>query len=115
MLSRYAALTFVAVLTAALGIRVAVIENDLLLFTGLYACLGSESEFELSFTSVSADLRELLERAHGFSAAEISESCRLATINVLRDAHFEVSDLSVTIHHIRDAIDTIRKGKERIA
>lgn len=116
MFSRCAAFSFVAVLTAALRIRVAVIESDLLRFTGLRACPGSESDFELSFISLSeADLRELVERAHGLSGAEISESCRLATLNALRDAHFEESDLAVRIHHIRDAIDTIRKAKERIA
>lgn len=116
MFSTCAAFTFGAVLTAAVGIRVAVIESDLLRVTGPRACPGSESNFELSFTSLcEADLRDLVERANGLSGAEISESCRIAAMNALRDAHFAESDLAVRIHHIGDAIDTTRKGKERIA
>jgi transitional endoplasmic reticulum ATPase len=61
------------------------------------------------------DLCELVEGSQGFSGAEISESCRLATMNALRDAHFEESALAVNINHIRKAIDTVRKTKERIA
>ena len=61
------------------------------------------------------DLRELIERTDGFSGAEISESCRLAAMKALRDAHFEESGLVVTMNHIRDAIDTVQKTKERIA
>jgi transitional endoplasmic reticulum ATPase len=61
------------------------------------------------------DLCELVEGSQGFSGAEISESCRLATMNALRDAHFEESALAVNMNHIRKAIDTVRKTKERIA
>jgi transitional endoplasmic reticulum ATPase len=61
------------------------------------------------------DLRELIEGTDGFSGAEISESCRLAAMKALRDAHFEESGLVVTMNHIRDAIDTVQKTKERIA
>jgi hypothetical protein len=36
-------------------------------------------------------------------------------MKALRDAHFEESGLVVTMNHIRDAIDTVQKTKERIA
>jgi transitional endoplasmic reticulum ATPase len=61
------------------------------------------------------DFRELVEKTLDFSGAEISESCRLATMNALRDVDFEESDLVVKMNHILDAIDAVRKTKEEIA
>jgi SpoVK/Ycf46/Vps4 family AAA+-type ATPase len=61
------------------------------------------------------DLGKLVEGTRGFSGAEISNSCRLAAMSALRDAHFEESGVVVTMSHILNAIDTVRKTKERIA
>lgn len=60
------------------------------------------------------DLGELVRGTQGFSGAEISNCCRMAAMNALRDAHFEEPGLVVTMAHIRGAIETVRKTKERI-
>ena len=60
------------------------------------------------------DFRTLVENSQGFSGAEISEACRLATMNALRDTHFEASGFVVKMYHLRGAIDAVRKTKEGI-
>jgi transitional endoplasmic reticulum ATPase len=61
------------------------------------------------------DLGDLVENTGGFSGAEIAECCRLAAMNALRESHFEEAGLVVTINHIRRAVESVRKTKERIA
>jgi transitional endoplasmic reticulum ATPase len=61
------------------------------------------------------DLGDLMEATQGFSGAEIAESCRLAAMDALRDAHFEESGVVVTMNHIRGAIEKVRTTKGRIA
>ena len=54
-------------------IRVAVIESDPLRFVGLRACLGSESDFELSSTSLSeASTQQNIDNGNVITTSNVS-------------------------------------------
>jgi len=56
----------------------------------------------------------LTDMTNGFSGADIGEACREAIWDAIRDANYDVDKVSVTMGHLRKAIDKVSQTKDNL-
>lgn len=59
-------------------------------------------------------LKSLTEMTSGFSGAEIGEACREAIWDAIRDANYDADKVSVTMKHLKKAINKINQTRDNI-
>lgn len=60
------------------------------------------------------EIDRLIELTDGFSGAEISEACREATWDAIRDAEFEAEKVKVKMTNLKEAILKIKQSRDKL-